>query len=151
MKKIVKLFAGAAVLGVLAALSGCGLLGGDKTDVFSLKVGDCGDVASFGGSSVSEVKLVACTEPHNGEVIYLFDMPDGAFDEDAIWDAVKDQCIKAMDSYVGPNWDEVGLEPGGLFPSEGSWNNMHDREIVCYAQTQSGQNELTDTVKGLGR
>ena len=153
MKKVLKLCAGVAALGMLAGFGGCGLIGGgDTTDVFSLKVGDCVDVSGL-GDLVSKLPTMACTEPHNGEIYYIFNLPDGTFDEDANWDATVEECMRTIDEYVGPNWDQVssqGLEPGAITPVAETWAKG-DREVICYVGTVSGDMELTSSVKGLGR
>ena len=167
--KTKNLLVGLAAACLLVTMGGCsavsGLFGGgdaqrDPDDqitsggninAFSLHVGDC-LISSDLDSSFSDVPAVPCTEAHDSEVFYLFDMPDGTFDEDAIDDAAGQECPRALNSYVGPNYASVGsegLDWSYFVPTEDSWANG-DREVDCVAYAVSGTNELTSSVKGLG-
>jgi hypothetical protein len=168
MMKIRNLLLGAVLICALGTMSACSIIGGlfgsserdpnapitasTVVSAFDLQVGDCFVSADI-PASFDSITLIPCTSPHDAEVIYVFDMPDGSFDEDAIDAAAEQECSKAMDDYVGPNWDTVtseGLWYSSLTPSEGTWG-QGDREICCVATTISGDNELTSSVKGMGR
>jgi len=117
-----------------------------------MHVGDCIISADL-GEQFSELPAVPCTEPHDAEITYMFDMQDGDYDEDAINEAGFDQCEKAAIDYVGPNYETVGAE--GLdwdyfSPTRDSWEKMGDREVDCLVFSLSGENDLTSSVKGLG-
>jgi len=161
-----KLFAASALACTLALTSACSLFGGGEAErgaddeittggnisAFSMHIGDCIISADL-GSQFSEVPAVPCTEPHDTEITYMFDMQDGDYDEDAIDEAGIDQCEKAAIDYVGPNYATVGAE--GLHwdyfsPTKESWENMDDREVDCLVYSLSGENDLTSSVKGLG-
>jgi len=147
-------------------MSGCSLFGGGNdagrgsdsqitsggnVDAFSIYVGDCLISADL-DNEFSEVPAVPCTEAHDSEVIYIFDMPDGDYDSDAIDSAGDDQCPQAIVNYVGPNYDTVsseGLDWYYFSPTEESWA-QGDREVDCIAYARSDTNELTSSVKGLG-
>lgn len=163
--KIHKLLAGVAALCLLGVTSGCSLLGigsdprdpsgeataSGKVDAFSLRVGDC-IISSDLGNSFSEVPLVPCTEAHDAEIIYIFDIEGSIYNKSTIEDAAWDQCEKAMTDYVGPNYDKIGsegLDISYFSPTADSWKNG-DREVDCIAYTVSEKNELTSSVKGAG-
>ena len=146
-------------------MTGCSLFGGGDAergsdaqitsggnlDAFSMYVGDC-LISSNLDDEFNEVPAVPCTDPHDSEVIYIFDMPDGDWDEDAIEAAGDDQCAQAIIDYVGPNYDTVtseGLDWNYFSPTSESWD-QGDREIDCVAFTNSFDDELTSSVKGLG-
>jgi hypothetical protein len=160
------LVVGAAVCAV-GVMSSCSLLGSHtpverdpsgqvtasgNADAFDLHVGDCMISADL-QSTFSEVPATPCTDPHDSEVIYIFDMQDGVYDDNAITQAAEDQCKQAMISYVGPNYADVAtgeLDYTYFTPTQDGWNKQGDREIDCLAYTVSGKNELTSSVKGLG-
>jgi hypothetical protein len=125
--------------------------GPTEVSAFDLKVGYCFIIDDI-PDTFQYVTILPCSTPHDSEVIYLFDMPDGTYDEDAIDAAADEKCLAAMDSYVGPNWRNVtseGLWYSSFTPSSGTWS-QGDREIVCIAMTNSGDNELTSSVQGMG-
>ncbi len=162
--RIKNVVAVAALMCVAGSLSACSLLdngaGRDadsqiteagQVDAFSLHIGDC-LVSSDLETEFEEVPAVPCTEAHDTEVIYLFDMPDGAFDDDAISAAADDACATAMDDYVGPNWGDLvdgDLSYSYFTPTEDGWA-QGDHEVDCVAQTYSGDLSLTSSLKGLG-
>ncbi|MDR2974274.1 MAG: septum formation family protein [Propionibacteriaceae bacterium] len=121
-------------------------------DAFELQVGDCLLSADL-AEEFSEVPAVPCDQPHDTEVMRLFDVSEPTFDDVAIAEAADEQCASAIESYVGPNWVTILAEDltyGYLAPTQESWSSG-DREIVCLAQTVSGASSLTSTVKGTGQ
>lgn len=117
-------------------------------DVFSLRVGDCfNDVSQ---DQVSDVPGVPCTTPHDNEVYYLFQMPDGDFPGEAAIDAaVEESCLPEFESYVGIPYADSTLDYFPLTPTEASWNGLKDREVVCSVYDPAGQ--TTGTLKGAAR
>jgi len=152
--------AAVCLLGTMAGCSGGGdaardtdaqITSGGNLSAFSMYIGDCLISANL-DDQFSEVPAVPCTEPHDSEVIYIFDMPDGDYNEDAIEAAGDDQCAQEIVTYVGPNYDTVsseGLDWSYFTPTSESWD-QGDREVDCIAYTASSENELTSSVKGLG-
>jgi len=149
--------AGAALL-----LSSCSLIGGgtnttqrDPTqsitasqtiDAFSIQLGDC--VVLPTSDTFSDITVVGCSQAHDAEVINVFDMPDGTFSQDDV-DTAGNQCEAAAQSYVGPNYQNLGLDWSYFSPTSDSWANG-DREIDCVVYTLSGNPDLTSSVKGQG-
>ena len=160
------LVAAVAALCLLGVTSGCSLLGfggsprdpdGEVTasqnvDAFSLRVGDC-IISSELDENFSEVPVVPCTQPHDAEIYYLFDMPGDTFDEEAATEAAREVCPEMIEEYVGPNWAYIaseGLGAAWFLPTDDTWKRG-DREVDCVAYTVSGENELTSSVKDMGR
>ena len=164
--KIRNLLTGVAIICLLSALSGCSIIGGlfgdnrdpdgqvtgaGNVDAFSLRVGDC-LISSELEDSFSEVPAVPCNEPHDSEIIYVFDMPGEIYNEEEISDAADDACLAEVANYIGPDWESLtseGLEVSYFSPGRESWSNG-DREVDCIIYTISGENELTSSVKGMG-
>ena len=131
------LAAGAAVV-----LSGCGvitqILGGADNNVFDLNVGDCfidsEMEAVLGGEEVTEVPLVDCAEPHDSEFFVAHQMPEGEFPGvEAISAEASELCEgQAFTDFVGVPWEDSVLLAFPLTPTEASWNQIDDREIICY-------------------
>jgi len=149
-------------IGVAALLSSCSLIGGNNNttprdptqsitqsqqiDAFSIHLGDCLMLPPDG--TFSDLTAVACTQPHDTEVTNVFDMPDGTFSQDDV-DAAGNQCDAAAQSYVGPNYQNLGLDWNYFSPTSDSWA-QGDREIDCIVYTLSGNPDLTSSVKGQG-
>ncbi|MDR0488767.1 MAG: septum formation family protein [Propionibacteriaceae bacterium] len=163
--KIRKLLAGVAALCLLGVTSGCSLLGltqsrdpnaevtaSTNVDAFSLRLGDCILTETLMQEEVGSVPVVPCSEPHDAEVIYIFDVNFEDFDAYALEEAAEEECYRAVEEYVGPNWESVssgGLEVNYLTPTEGSWSNG-DREIDCIAYSLGEELEFTSSMKGAG-
>jgi hypothetical protein len=116
-----------ALLAALAlALTAC-----TSGNVFSLEVGTCfDDPDNF--NEVSDVPEVECSEPHDNEVYYLFDLPDGSFPGSAAVDTAADEgCFAAFQPYVGIDYVNSILWYSYLTPTSGSWD-QGDREVVCF-------------------
>jgi len=163
--KLKTVLAGLGVVCALGALAGCGgnsqpeqrdssdqITQAGQVDAFSVHIGDC-LISNSLDSTFTNVPGVPCSDPHDSEVIYIFSMPDGTFDQDAIDSAAEDECPTQMASYVGPNWDTAldgNITYTYFTPTSESWSQGGDREVDCLAATNSGTNDWTSSVKGVG-
>lgn len=113
---------GIALVASLAVLAAC-----EGTSVFDLEVGDCLLVPGGGGTEqiqVGRVTTVDCSDPHDGEVIALVDLEGDEFPGDnSIFQLSVDVCPTEASFY--------------LYPSEVSWEDKGDREVVCIEQLSS--------------
>jgi hypothetical protein len=151
-----------AALSAFLVLAGCGDdLEGDETsrdesgevveggDVgsLSLNVGDCIESAAVG--SVTDVPVVPCSDPHDSEVIALFDMEDGDFPGAAEAQSIaQTECTGSLfTDYVGLDYQSSIYGVSFLVPTEETWDAIDDREIVCLATDAAGA-PLTGSVKG---
>lgn len=125
-------------------------------DVFTFEVGDCFndpegvDLEQEEGADLTSVGAVPCNEPHDNEVIHLFDVEDE--DEFPGTDALMEQaetCTGPFEQYVGISYDESELEIFPFVPTAESWERG-DREIVCAVYLPEGQ-KLTGTVRDAAR
>ena len=131
-----------------AALSGCGLL---EDEVPTAEVGDCVSNDLVGGGTIEEFDIVDCTDSHRAELFFKFDMPDGDFPgQEAINAAVVEQCQgSAFEDYVGTPYAESAVYVSPVTPTEQTWNDADDREVLCFAVAQDGS-ESTESVKNSG-
>lgn len=152
--------AGAAALIALAALTACSssspvrdddtgeVTEGGSADVFTVHVGDCFNDTSE--SEVSELPLVPCSEPHDNEVFYEFDLPDGDYPGDtAIETATTTECDPVFATFIGTAYEDSELAYSWLSPTEESWDQVGDRAVQCVVYDPSGQ--TTGTLKGSAR
>jgi hypothetical protein len=130
---------------LVALLVGCG-----SQSVFSIDVGTCFDDTE--AEQVSSVPEVDCAEPHDNEVFALINYTesDSYPGEDTMNERGKELCIAQFDAYVGLSYPESDLEVFPITPTEDSWNESNDREIICalYALDFS---KLTGSMRGAAR
>lgn len=132
-----------------ALLSGCSLLGqvdnltgGDTTagddDVFSIKVGECFNDETPEGETVSEVAKVDCAEPHIWEAYksIIIEDGDGTYPgETVVTDRAQADCKTAFEDFVGISYDDSTLYLSYYYPTEETWTQINDREILCIVTT----------------
>jgi hypothetical protein len=146
---------------LLVVLSGCGeSLTGDETErdesgevveegevgALSLQLGDCLDAAT---TEVDSVPVVPCAEPHESEVVALFDLPEGDYPgAEAVIEAAETGCTgERFTSYVGIEYPQSQYLISYLVPTEQTWDAIDDREIVCLV-TGPDAEPLVGSVEG---
>ena len=110
-----------------------------------LQVGDClNDLTD--STDVSSLPSVPCSQPHQGEVFAVFDLPPGPYPGAAgVDDLVSKGCNARLADYSpsAPSDDAIGLF--SVYPLEQNWDRG-DREVVCIAKATSGSS--TGSIKG---
>jgi hypothetical protein len=146
MKEVVKTIAGWTAVGGIAVFGGVAAFGDDTErneqneiiesgglGAFVIEVRDCLNLPSE-LSEVQSVEGVPCNQPHNAQAFALFDLigfgdqfpGSAAFEEQAF-----DGCYDRFAGFVGLPYEESELYIQTLEPTEGSWTELDDREIVC--------------------
>lgn len=121
-----------------------------EADVFALKVGDCIDSAALTGE-VESVPTVPCSEPHDSEIFASTQLADGDYPgDDAVFELADEYCLAEFQTFIGISYDESEIYYQPLAPSQGSWDGMDDREVLCIALDQS-EAGVTGTMKGAAR
>lgn len=118
---------------------------GGEISATALKVGDCvnnlkdsNDVLSLPG--------VPCTQPHEGEVFAVFDLPPGDYPgQAAVDEQVSTQCNSRLTAYSPGAQDDSSVGLFSVYPLEQNWVRG-DREVVCIATAKSGT--TTGSIKG---
>lgn len=149
-------------VGILAAAVGIGLTkaatrGGDEfiaetetLSAFEVRVGDCFDDGAFMGNEVQDIPAVPCSEPHDNEVYATFDMPEDKWPGDAAADqAAMAVCYDRFKAAIGKPYKDSVIDFTTMYPSERSWNQGGDREVVCIAFRMDLE-KLTETVRNSG-
>jgi len=109
---------------------------GGSVSALSLQVGDCLNGLEE-GADVQNLPAVPCTQPHEGEVYAVFDLPEGDYPgEAAIFDQAEAGCGERLSSVAPEAYDDPSVGLFYLYPVELSWPD--DREIVCIAISTSG-------------
>jgi hypothetical protein len=129
---------------------GPGGAGSGPIDTFRMEPGDCFDDTFFTSGELSEVPGVPCDRPHDNEVYATFDVPGDVFPGDDELDRLADEgCLARFEAAIGTPYEESILVFTKLTPSDRSWTDLNDREIVCVAYHMELQ-KLTGTVLGSG-
>jgi hypothetical protein len=146
----------ASVVCVAAVLSACGGGGkGDSVSVFDVKAGECFDAPSKVSAELSTITRIPCGKEHLREAyaVATYQAAAGASDAypgaDALSTYSKGVCAQQYRPYVGVDYLDSALFFTYLFPSARSWEQDHDRTVVCFV-TSSGE-PLTGSVKNSKR
>ena len=119
-------------------------------DAFQLAVGDCYNDESTYETEVTRVPGVPCSEPHDNEVYATFDLTVSEYPgEERVWELAEEGCLRRFEAFVGKSYDESILDFMTLVPSEGSWKERDDREVVCAAYHMELE-KLTGSVRNSG-
>ena len=102
-----------------------------EANVFSIKVGDCLDLASAGlADEVSSLPTVPCTDEHDSEVYAETTLADGDYPTD-IDDQAAEFCYNEFEPFVGLAYEESSLDAQPMTPTQDGWENGNDRVIQC--------------------
>ncbi|PVU82026.1 hypothetical protein DDP54_02255 [Cellulomonas sp. WB94] len=144
----------------LVALTGCSFFGkSDEIQVVSalaVKPGDCVVAPTTIAAEVTELNVVACSQPHQQEVFALVAYSGTAgtstpapYPGDAVLKAFADgACLDAFAAYVGTDYRDSSLFFTYLLPSARGWQAGEDRDVACFITTTGATR--TSSVKGSG-
>jgi hypothetical protein len=134
-----------AVGAASVALAGCSLMGGggptagnddpsdggEDTDVFTIKVGDCLNDGGAEGE-VSTVEKIDCASPHDSEAFASVMLEDGDFPGDSELVSQADAICtgEEFENFVGLSYEESVLAYSYYYPTAESWESG-DREVLC--------------------
>jgi len=119
-------------------------------DAFAIEIGDCYDDEVQISGQVSDVPGVPCAEPHDNEVFATFELTEGGWPGDErVIELANDGCFDRFEPYVGATYEESVLMITTLTPSERSWSQVNDREVVCVAYHMD-LDKLEGSVRGTG-
>jgi hypothetical protein len=119
-------------------------------------VGDCfhdpqvqttGDV-----TGIADVAAVPCSTPHDNEVFYLHDLSRQFSDFPGVAqldEASSATCLAQFEPYVGEDYESSRLNYTWLAPTQETWDENDDREVVC-ALFDNDRLKLTGSMKGSG-
>lgn len=110
---------------------------GTVIGVSEMANGDC--VLLPTESQFSEIRRVPCTTPHDGEVIFIGDHPEGAFPGRQGFSTFVDaKCMPAFETWTGSSVDaQAILEIGWFTPTEDAWT-AGSRGVECYVTRSDG-------------
>lgn len=107
------------------------IVGAGDMDVTELVAGDCFDLKDPSDEEINDVEAKPCTEPHEFEMFFVGDLPDGDFPEDSVInDFIESECLPAFADYVGLSYEESALDIFPLIPGFEGWN-AGDHAVQC--------------------
>lgn len=119
---------------------------GGGLGAFAMRVGDCVNLPD--NPLIASLEAVPCADPHDAEVYALFDLADGGYPgENTVSDASIDGCLDRFEGFVGTPYEFSELDIYWLEPTEDSWNELDDREVVCTVVNLDGS-KLTGSMGG---
>lgn len=124
----------AAFIGISAAAernADGAIMTAGSVDAFEVQVGDCFDDEAFESSEVSELPGVPCADPHDNEVYATFDLTGDWPGADVVEELAFEGCYDRFDESIGRSYEESVIDYTAIYPSEGSWHQMNDREVIC--------------------
>ena len=146
MEDLVKKVVGWAAVGGVAVFGGVAAFGDDTTrneqneiieagglGAFVIEVRDCLNLPNE-LSEVQSVEGVPCSQPHHAQAYAIFDVTGfgDAFPGSAAFEEQASQgCYDRFEGFVGLSYEESELDIMTLEPTEESWTQLDDREIVC--------------------
>lgn len=128
-----------------SGLSACS----NEDDPFAMSIGDCASSTSLKGDEVASLPTVDCETEHDVEGYAAMQLPDGDYPgQDAVQSAANDFCLTEFEGYVGTPYEDSALSYSFLYPTERSWNDHEDREVLCLIVSED---PVTGSVKGSGQ
>ncbi len=80
----------------------------------------------------SKLSIVDCDEPHTDEYYAELAVTGTTYPGyEAVEEQADELCITAFEPYVGIPYDESALNFSYFYPSQGSWENDGDRQVLC--------------------
>lgn len=127
------------------------IVDGGEVGAFRIRLGDC-----FGettGEDLESVDAVPCDQLHRYEVYAAFNLP---YDDGAAFPGrttVQEQadlgCLERFDGFVGAAYETSIYGIGAITPSEGSWDEVDDREVLCLISNYDGSSK-SGSAEGTG-
>jgi len=142
----------AAAIGISAAAerNDAGeITGAGAVDAFEVRVGDCFDDEAFESTEISELPGVPCSEAHDNEIYATFDLAGEWPGEESVESLAFEGCHDRFAEAIGKSYEESVIDYTAIFPSQGSWKQRQDREVICVAYHMEFE-KLTGSVIGSG-
>jgi hypothetical protein len=143
----------AAVIGITTAASRNAdgvITSAGSVEAFEVRVGDCFDDEAFASTQISEVPGVPCTQPHDNEVYAAFDIAGDKWPGDErVEELAFDGCYDRFAGAIGKSYEESVYDYTAIYPSEGSWTRVQDREVLCVGYDVNFE-QLTGSILGSG-
>lgn len=133
-----------AVLGAVVVLAGC------RGNVFDLAAGTCFDDPGDVGEELTDVPVADCAEPHDNEVYATFVLDGEQFPGDElVAESARSGCLERFEEWAGVAYADSRLVAQYFAPTRSSWEEIEDREVVCYVFDIRGE-PMVGSMEGAG-
>ncbi len=120
---------------------------GGEVGAFRIRVGDCLGPLEL-GVSFESVEAVPCSEPHQSEVFYAWNVPGDVFPGDnGMSEIASEGCYEAFSGFVGIAYEDSIYGYNTITPTAESWDQFDDREVQCLITDYNG-GLLTGSAEG---
>lgn len=97
---------------------------------------------------IQDTDVVPCSEPHDEEVYFEFELEGDEFPGGEAIDAEGEaQCLPAFEDYVGIDFQSSTLSLFWITPTQDTWEQLNDRVVQCVLYHYEGE-QLTGSMKG---
>ena len=110
-----------------------------EVGAFRIRLGDC--FASLSLGTVESATAVPCDQAHVYEVVGAFNVAyglDEAFPGNSVLAGEAQRCVDHFEFYVGIPYEASAFVVSSfLHPTQESWEQLDDREILCFGSNAS--------------
>jgi len=121
------------------------VIDGGEVGAFRIRLGDCFEDVLAG--DFESVDAVPCTDPHQNEVYEAFNLAYGESDpfpgRDVVRAAADEQCLSEFEAFVGRSYETSSYGIGSITPTEASWDEFDDREVLCMISNYDGSTKTS--------
>ena len=113
------------------------IIAAGNIDAFKIQVGDCYNDEAAADTIEENIEIAGvaglpCTEPHDNEVYAVFNTTLTEFPgPEEISSLAFEECLGRFDNFVGAKYEDSQLDVTIMYPTDESWKQLTDREIVC--------------------
>ena len=143
----------AAVIGFTAAAErneAGDIVAAGSVGAFEVQVGDCFDDEAFESDEISELPAVPCANEHDNEVYAAFDLTGEWPGDERVEELAHDGCFDRFAGAIGKTYEDSEIDFTTIYPTQGSWKERNDREVLCVGYHMEGQT-LTGSIIGSRR
>ena len=103
-----------------------------EVGAFRIRIGDCFQDPDLSNEEFESVEAVPCSGPHDNEVYAAFNIGGDDYPgSDSVVEQASLGCYDRFEAFVGMSYEESLLDFFPMYPTEGSWEELDDREVVC--------------------
>jgi hypothetical protein len=110
---------------------------GGELGAFRIRLGDCiivGAVTEF-----ESVDGIPCDQPHEGEVYHAFNLTGSEWPGlTTVEQQAGEGCYAEFEAFVGMPYEASRYDFMTITPTEGTWDEFDDREVLCVLNNYDG-------------
>ncbi len=118
--------------------------------LFDARTGDCLNVPD--GDQVVGFEGIPCDQPHDAQVFAAFDLDGSDYPGDNDVSEVSELgCIDRFEGFIGIDYMESQYYLTTIYPTEDTWNQQDDREVLCLAVPGPEGGQLTQDLQNIAQ